>query len=228
MRRSSNMRKPHRSTPPIWIARTISRRLISKRAALQMPSGYSNGFSPTTPITPPRRTVMGLVSIQKQDPNAARGYFEKAVQLDPDLVEAHMNLGILYEMAGDRARARASFEHFWRKPRPRNRQESFPGFGRNLRHCDRTMLATATLTSLLFAQVVQTGDMPGLCDSSRSRAFAEEARHAVAGRQFDDAANLFRRSADACPENRSLLIELANVLFLARRFPDAAAVAGNI
>jgi choline-sulfatase len=61
---------------------------------------------------------LGLISIQKQDGNAARGYFERAVQLDPDLVEAHMNLGILYTMAGERARARASFEAFLAKASP--------------------------------------------------------------------------------------------------------------
>jgi choline-sulfatase len=61
---------------------------------------------------------MGLIAIQRQDPNTARGYFEKAVQLNSDLVEAHMNLGILYEMAGDRPRARASFEQFLAKASP--------------------------------------------------------------------------------------------------------------
>jgi hypothetical protein len=40
------------------------------------------------------------------------------VQIDPDLVEAHMNLGIIYEMAGDRARARSSFEAFLAKASP--------------------------------------------------------------------------------------------------------------
>jgi tetratricopeptide (TPR) repeat protein len=61
---------------------------------------------------------LGLVSIQKQDANAARAYFERSVQLDPDLAEAHMNLGILYQMAGDRARARSSFEAFLAKASP--------------------------------------------------------------------------------------------------------------
>jgi Flp pilus assembly protein TadD len=50
--------------------------------------------------------------------NAARGHFEKAVQLDPDLVEAQMNLGLIYEMAGDRAQARAHFETFLAKASP--------------------------------------------------------------------------------------------------------------
>ena len=48
---------------------------------------------------PAAQNGMGLVSIQKQDPDAARGYFERAARLDPDLVEVHMNLGLLYEMA---------------------------------------------------------------------------------------------------------------------------------
>ena len=59
-----------------------------------------------------------LAEAKKQDPNAARGYFERAAQLDPDLVEVHMNLGLLYEMAGDRQRARSSFETFLAKASP--------------------------------------------------------------------------------------------------------------
>jgi choline-sulfatase len=61
---------------------------------------------------------MGLVSIQKQDPNTARGYFEKAVQLDPDLVEAQLNLGLIYRMGGDDARARIHFKAFLAKASP--------------------------------------------------------------------------------------------------------------
>jgi tetratricopeptide (TPR) repeat protein len=67
---------------------------------------------------PAAQNGMGLVAIQKQDPNGARGYFERAAQLDPDLVEVHMNLGLLYEMAGDRPRARSSFETFLAKASP--------------------------------------------------------------------------------------------------------------
>jgi arylsulfatase A-like enzyme/Tfp pilus assembly protein PilF len=61
---------------------------------------------------------MGLIAIQKRDANAARSYFERSVQIDPDLAEAHMNLGVLYQMAGDRARARSSFEMFLAKASP--------------------------------------------------------------------------------------------------------------
>jgi tetratricopeptide (TPR) repeat protein len=58
---------------------------------------------------------LGLISIQRQDPATARGYFEKAAQLDPDLVEAQLKLGLIYKMAGERERARACFETFLAK-----------------------------------------------------------------------------------------------------------------
>jgi tetratricopeptide (TPR) repeat protein len=61
---------------------------------------------------------MGLIAIQKQDMGSARTYFERAVQLDPDLAEAHMNLGVLYGMMGDRARARSSLQAFLAKASP--------------------------------------------------------------------------------------------------------------
>ena len=60
----------------------------------------------------------GLVSIQKHDLTAARGYFEKAVQLDPDLLEALLNLGRIYKILGLNAQARASFETFLAKASP--------------------------------------------------------------------------------------------------------------
>jgi Flp pilus assembly protein TadD len=62
---------------------------------------------------------LGVLAIQRQDGTAARGYFEKAVELDPDMVEAHLNLGLLYQIAGDRGRARACFEQFLAKASPR-------------------------------------------------------------------------------------------------------------
>jgi Flp pilus assembly protein TadD len=61
---------------------------------------------------------LGLVAIGKQDMNAARGSFEKAVQFDPDLLEAQLNLGRIYKMAGDNARARVCFEAFLAKASP--------------------------------------------------------------------------------------------------------------
>jgi len=61
---------------------------------------------------------LGLVSIQKQDVATARGYFEKAVHLDPDLLEAQLNLGRAYKILGDIPRARAAFEAFLAKAPP--------------------------------------------------------------------------------------------------------------
>jgi Tfp pilus assembly protein PilF len=60
----------------------------------------------------PAYNGLGLVSIQKQDLTAARGYFEKAVQLDPDLLEAQLNLGRIYKIIGANTRARECFEAF--------------------------------------------------------------------------------------------------------------------
>jgi choline-sulfatase len=61
---------------------------------------------------------LGLVSIQKRDLGAARGHFEKAVQLDPDLLEAQLNLGRIYQMSGANGQARACFEAFLAKASP--------------------------------------------------------------------------------------------------------------
>jgi Flp pilus assembly protein TadD len=61
---------------------------------------------------------LGLVAIQKKEFDTALGYFERAVELDPDLVEPQMNLGLLYEMTGDRTKARQHFEAFLAKASP--------------------------------------------------------------------------------------------------------------
>lgn len=45
--------------------------------------------------------------------------FEKAVQLDPDLMEAQMNLGLIYDMQGDDAHARICFNAFLAKASPK-------------------------------------------------------------------------------------------------------------
>jgi len=49
---------------------------------------------------------------------AARGWFEKAVRRDPDLLEARLNLGRAYKILGENAKARASFEAFLAKASP--------------------------------------------------------------------------------------------------------------
>ena len=57
----------------------------------------------------PAYNELGMISFQKGDAAKAREYFEKAAQLDPTY---QLNLGRLYKMAGDNARARAAFEAF--------------------------------------------------------------------------------------------------------------------
>lgn len=68
--------------------------------------------------TPLAYNGLGLVSIQKRDMGEARGYFEKAVQIDPDLLEAQLNLGRIYKIMGANTRARACFEAFLAKASP--------------------------------------------------------------------------------------------------------------
>lgn len=82
---------------------------------------------------------MGLVSIQKQDHGSARTYFERAAQLDPELVEVHMNLGLLYEMSGERRPGACQLRDVFGESFPRsNTAASFPASGkRSLRQEER-------------------------------------------------------------------------------------------
>jgi tetratricopeptide (TPR) repeat protein len=57
----------------------------------------------------PAYNEMGMLCFMKGDRAAAKGYFEKAAQLDASY---HLNLARLYKMAGENAKARASFEAF--------------------------------------------------------------------------------------------------------------------
>jgi arylsulfatase A-like enzyme/tetratricopeptide (TPR) repeat protein len=61
---------------------------------------------------------LGLVSIEKHDLLGARGYFEKAVQLDGELLEAQLNLGRIYKIQGANTSARRCFEAFLAKASP--------------------------------------------------------------------------------------------------------------
>jgi Flp pilus assembly protein TadD len=76
------------------------------------------GISTIDPSFAAAYNGLGVIAIQKQDGVRARGYFEKAIQLDPDQVEAQLNLGLIYKIAGDRARARACFQAFLAKASP--------------------------------------------------------------------------------------------------------------
>jgi len=56
--------------------------------------------------------LRGMIAIQRQRPELARESFQKAVNLDPQLVEPYMNLGILAQMAGDNPAAIRNLEAF--------------------------------------------------------------------------------------------------------------------
>lgn len=58
---------------------------------------------------------LGLLAIRKQDMTTARTEFEKAVQYDPNLLEAQLNLGKIYKLMGANTRARQCFEVFLKK-----------------------------------------------------------------------------------------------------------------
>jgi tetratricopeptide (TPR) repeat protein len=60
----------------------------------------------------PAYNGLGLIAIQRQDFPAARANFEHAVLLDPNLVEAQLNLGLIYKMAGDIPHAKVCFQTF--------------------------------------------------------------------------------------------------------------------
>ncbi len=69
----------------------------------------------TTEDYAPAHNGLGLIAIQRRDAATARAEFERAVALDPDLVEAQLNLGLIYKMAGDIPRAKVCFEAFLAK-----------------------------------------------------------------------------------------------------------------
>jgi tetratricopeptide (TPR) repeat protein len=58
---------------------------------------------------------LGLVAIERGEGDAARVNFEKAVEYGPDEVEPLLNLGLLYQKAGDRAHALRYFQLFLEK-----------------------------------------------------------------------------------------------------------------
>ncbi len=58
---------------------------------------------------------LGLVAIQRADGDTARLNFEKAIKLDPEQVEPLLNLGLLYQKAGNKEQALHYFTMFLEK-----------------------------------------------------------------------------------------------------------------
>ena len=58
---------------------------------------------------------LGLVAIQRGDADTARHDFEKAIELDSSEVEPLLNLGVLYDKAGDKTQALRYYQQFLAK-----------------------------------------------------------------------------------------------------------------
>ncbi|HLV01020.1 MAG TPA: tetratricopeptide repeat protein, partial [Acidobacteriota bacterium] len=56
--------------------------------------------------------LLGILEVQRGNDLVARGYFEKAVQFEPEMAEPYMNLGIIAQEAGQREQAISYFKRF--------------------------------------------------------------------------------------------------------------------
>jgi choline-sulfatase len=74
----------------------------------------------------------GMIHIMRREPLRARRSFERAVQLNPDLVEPYMNLGILAQMAGDNPAAIRYFRAFLERAKDPQYAEVVPRVERAL------------------------------------------------------------------------------------------------
>jgi tetratricopeptide (TPR) repeat protein len=69
---------------------------------------------------------LGLVAIQRGDAESARHDFEKAIELDSTEVEPLLNLGILYDKAGDKPQALHYYQQFLAKASPKEYSALIP------------------------------------------------------------------------------------------------------
>ena len=74
----------------------------------------------------PAYNGLGLVAIQRGDGDAARRDFEKAVALDATEVEPILNLGVLYDKAGNKPMALRYYQQFLEKASPKDYGELIP------------------------------------------------------------------------------------------------------
>ncbi|MEW5979522.1 MAG: sulfatase-like hydrolase/transferase [Acidobacteriota bacterium] len=70
--------------------------------------------------------VLGIIEIQRGQPGAARGYFEKAVEYDPNLSEPYMNLALLAEESGQTQLAVGYYRKFLEHADPTAHREFIP------------------------------------------------------------------------------------------------------
>ena len=116
MRQSQSTKRPRRSIRRTSTVRIIWLPLILKKAGSPMRRKSSSGSSRTIRTTPPHRTVWDWYRFRSKMPTRRAVTSRRAVQLDPDLVEAHMNLGVLYlDVRGSGSRSRPASNDFWRR-----------------------------------------------------------------------------------------------------------------
>jgi tetratricopeptide (TPR) repeat protein len=70
--------------------------------------------------------IYGILEIQRGQGNAARGYFEKAVEYDPELTEPYLNLGLLAQEAGQPKIAIDYYKKFLERARPKEHGRTSP------------------------------------------------------------------------------------------------------
>jgi len=69
---------------------------------------------------------LGLLAVQRKDPETARRQFEKALEVDPDDVKAMLDLGILYQQTGNDAQALHYLQSFLDKVPPGQFSDQVP------------------------------------------------------------------------------------------------------
>jgi tetratricopeptide (TPR) repeat protein len=84
-----------------------------------------------------------------------------------------------------------------------------------------------SLSTALWAAGLTAQPAAAPCDAARSEALAASARKSLAQKRYDGAAADLRAAAEACPQRRGLLLELAQALALQRDFDAARRAAGE-
>jgi choline-sulfatase len=75
---------------------------------------------------PEAHNIFGVLAVARGDGNLARVHFERAVQSNPYLAEAYLNLGLLAEKAAQPQQAAAYYEQFLQKASPDKHREVIP------------------------------------------------------------------------------------------------------
>jgi choline-sulfatase len=70
--------------------------------------------------------LFGILEIQRGHEDLARSYFERAVDINPGLAQAYMNLGILAEESGQKQLAVSYYRKFLQKAEPKEHRDIIP------------------------------------------------------------------------------------------------------